>query len=370
MHRRYPLLVLLSLFVVGLIAWNCTTILRYAGLPFAFDPVNPQVAKIAQLHEVSLPPGLHPGDRLEYARQPPGARMDLFAVAEFATVREGHSLELVVTHADGTSSNVTVESLSLAPEPSFRVSIWLGFVWYILAGAIALMALWRGRDRAAWGIATWAIAFLSGMALYQAPAYDLQVLGFGLGAQTCFLLARVGFFFMADTIAASVLAPRNRRVLRYAFFIALAVGYAFELSYSLYFVYGAVLIPRIAAAIWVLPYAIAALTLLAAHRGAAPEARPRLRWTFWSGVILTFGILLSNVPLFGYEISYLVEIIAYVVAFSGLLYSVLRHRVVDMSFVVNRDRLQCDPGHRGGHFHPARKLCGEIRPRRAGKPCA
>ncbi|MGH8160709.1 MAG: hypothetical protein ACRESR_00880 [Gammaproteobacteria bacterium] len=336
MHRRYPLLTLLSLLVVGLTAWNCTTVLRYAGLPFSFARVSPHVARIARLHKVALPPNLQPGDRVDYARQPSSARMDLFAVAELATVRAGHSVQLVVTHPDGSHSRVRVASRPLAAEPSFRVSIYLGFAWYLLACLITLMALWRGRDRAAWGIAMWAIAFLAGMALYQAPVSDLLVLGCGLGAQICFLLARVGFFFMAAAVAAPALTPRNRRALRYAFIFSLVIGYAYELSYSLYFVYGAVLIPQIAAAIWVLPYAIATFTLLAAHHGAVAETRPRLRWMFWSGVILTFGILLSNVPLFGYEASYLVEIIAYVIAFSGLLYSVLRHRVVDMSFVVNR----------------------------------
>jgi hypothetical protein len=336
MHRRYPLLVILSLFVVGITVWNCVTILRYAGLPFALAPVSPRVAQVERLHQLPFPSGLKPDDRVEYARQPAITRMDLFAGVQLSTFRAGHPVELVVTHADGSRSRITVTSRRLAAEPSFGVSTYLGFAWYIIAGLIALMALWRGRDRAAWGIAVWAIAFLVGMALYQAPVQDLGVLALGLGAQICFLLARVGFFLMADAVAAPALTARTRRALRYAFILALAIGYAYEVSYSLYFVFGAVLIPQNAAAIWVVPYAIAAITLLAAHRGATAEARPRLRWMFWSSVVLTFGILLSNVPLLGYEASFLVEIIAYLAAYVGLLYSVLRHRVVDMSFVVNR----------------------------------
>ncbi len=336
MHRRYPLLVLLSLFVVGLTVWNCVTVLHYAGLPFALVSESPHAAKIERLHRVELPSSLNKDDRVEYARQAVTTRMDLYAGVDLATLRSGHSTDLVVTHADGSHSKTTVESRRLAAEPSFAVSTYLGFAWYVLAGLISLMALWRGRDRAAWGIAMWAIAFLAGQALYQAPVKDLSILGFGLGAQICFLLARVGFFLMADAVAAPALTPRARRILRYVFAATLIIGYTYEVSYSLYFVFGAVLIPQIAAAIWVLPYAIATFVLLLAHRSAAAETRPRLRWMFWSAAVLTFGILLSNVPLFGYEISYLVEIIAYLAAFVGLLYSVLRHRVVDMSFVINR----------------------------------
>ncbi|MGH8225117.1 MAG: GAF domain-containing protein, partial [Gammaproteobacteria bacterium] len=196
--------------------------------------------------------------------------------------------------------------------------------------------LWRGRDRTAWGIAAWAIAFQFGMACVEVPSFDQLAFGLGFASQIGFLLARIGFFVMADAIAAPALGPRTRRLFRYVFVASLVLGYAYELVYTLLLVYDATLIPQIAASIWVLPYAIATVMLLAAHHGAAPAARPRLRWMFWSAVVLVFGIYLSNVPLFGYPGSLLIEILAYIIAFIGLLYSVLRHRVVDMTFVLNR----------------------------------
>ncbi|MGH8272000.1 MAG: hypothetical protein ACRESG_06690, partial [Gammaproteobacteria bacterium] len=164
MNRRYPLLALLSLFVVALTAWNCTMVLRYTGLPFALDPVNSQVARVTQLHDLTLPPGLHPDDRVEYARQSITTRMDLLNVVEQANMSSGHVLPLAVTHADGHHTRVEVHTRDLHAEPTLRTTIYLGFFWYLLVCLIALMTLWRGRDRTAWGIAAWAIAFQFGMA--------------------------------------------------------------------------------------------------------------------------------------------------------------------------------------------------------------
>jgi hypothetical protein len=163
-------------------------------------------------------------------------------------------------------------------------------------------------------------------------------LGFALGfaAQIAYLVACIGFFMMAFAIAGPALSAVYRRRFVYIFVVAMLLGYAYELSYVLLFVYGAVLIPQITSLLWDLPYVVAGLLLLSGFHNAQPDWKPRLRWMFWSAVIIVLGILLSNAPLLGYPFSNLVEILAYFIGFCGLLYSVLRHRVVDMSFVVNR----------------------------------
>lgn len=336
MPRRYPLLALLSLFVVAVTAWNCTMLLGYSGLPFALDPVSTHTARVASLRGLALPPGLHDDDRVQFARQKLETRLDLLAVIEFATTAPDHNLPLVVTHRDGSHTKVSIPARRLSMNPAFHVSIFLGFTWFVLACLIALITLWRRHIRAAWGIAFWVIAFECGMAFYLAPANGWTVLGYALASQLCYVAARIGFFFMADAIAAPALTTRARRLFRIVFIVSLVCGYAYQLSYSLWFVFGGILIPLLVTLVWVLPYAVATAMLLAAHHGAAADVRPRLRWMFWSGVVLTFGILLSNYALFGYAVSYPIQILSYIVAFAGLLYSVLRHRVIDMSFVANR----------------------------------
>lgn len=335
-HRRYPLLVLLSVFTLFLTAWNCAMIPQRSGVPFSLEPVNRHEARIVRLHSFSLPPGLHAGDRVEFMRQDRATRMDLLAGIEMANTRRGHAIEMVVTHQDGSQARVRVPVKALQADPALRLSGYIAFAWLVIACLITLVTLWRGRDRAAWGIALWAIAFQCGAAFVDAPAFDQLTLAFGLASQIAYLVARIGFFVMAYAIAAPALGRPARKAFVYAFAVSLALGYAYELTYVLLFVYGATLIPQIASLVWVLPYAVAAALLMAGYRTAAEAERPRLRWMSWSSVVMVLGILLSNAPLLGFTASDLVEILAYFIAFSGLLYSVLRHRVVDMSIVINR----------------------------------
>jgi len=335
-HRSYPLLALLSVFAVLLAGWNCILFSRLSGIPMTLSDITPHQARVARLHSLPMPTGLHPGDRVEFARQSTATRMDLLASLNMLNIRQGHPLPLVVTRADGSSSRIPVSTRSLGADPAMRSVSYLGIAWSILSCLIILITLWRGRDRAAWGILLWAMAFQVGIAFDVAPTSDQ--LGFALDfvAQISYLVARIGFFVMAFAIAGPALSAINRRRFVSAFVAALLIGYAYELCYVMLFVYGTVLIPPITSLLWDLPYVIASLLLLSGFHNAEPAGKPRLRWMFWSAVIIVLGILLSNAPLLGYPYSNLVEVLAYFLGFCGLLYSVLRHRVVDMSFVINR----------------------------------
>lgn len=336
MRWRYPLIVLLSLLVLVVTAWNCMLTVNMSSVPFSLERIDSNMARIARLHNMELPAGLHAGDQVDFVRQNYPTRLTLLAVQEEANVRHGGQFTFTLTHSNGSHTKVEVPVRRLSAVPELRVSIGLGVCFYLLIGLAALLTLWRGRDRAGWAIAGWAIAFQCGMALTLMPAGGVAVLILGILSQVMFLLARVGFFFLADVLVGSTLAPGLRRILRCSFVVALAVGFGYELTYPLVLVFHALLLPSVLGLLWVLPYAVALLMLLLGHRHVALEERQRLRWIFWSALILIFGIALSNETFLGYPASYVVEVAAYVVALMGLLYAVLRHRVVDMSFIVNR----------------------------------
>lgn len=336
MRWRYPLIVLLSLLVLVVTVWNCMLTVNMSSVPFALERIDSDTARIARLHNMELPAGLHAGDRVDFVRQDYPTRLTLLAVQEEANVRHGGQFTFTLTHSDGSHTKVEVPVRRLSAVPELRISIGLGVCFYLLIGLAALLTLWRGRDRAGWAIAGWAIAFQCGMALTLMPVDGSAVLILAMLSQIMFLLARVGFFFLADVLVGSTLAPGLRRMLRCGFVIALAVGFSYELTYPLVLVFHALLLPSVLGLLWVLPYAVALLMLLLGHRHVVVEERQRLRWIFWSALILIFGIALSNETFLGYPASYVVEVAAYVVALMGLLYAVLRHRVVDMSFIVNR----------------------------------
>ncbi len=336
MHRRYPLLILLSLLVLAVTAWNCMMTVNMSSIPFALRRVDSHMARVARLRNMPLPDGLHARDRVDFARQDYATRLALLAVREEANVSPGRHFAFTVTHYDGSHTTVAVPVRKLSAVPELRVSIGLGVCFYLLIGLAALLTLWRGRDRAGWAIAAWAIAFQCGMALTLVPANGSPVLVLGGLSQVFFLLARVGFFVLADVLVGAALAPRLRSALRWCFAGALVAGFAYELTYPLVLVFRAVLLPGALGLLWVVPYGMSVLMLLLGHRNVAAEERQRLRWIFWSALILIFGIALSNEAFLGYPQSFMVEVGAYVLALVGLLYAVLRHRVVDMTFIVNR----------------------------------
>lgn len=336
MRRRYPLLILLSLLVLAVTAWNCVMTVNMSSIPFALQRVDGHMARVARLRNMPLPGGLHARDKVDFSRQDYATRLTLLAVREEANVGSGRQFAFTVTHFDGSHTTVAVPVRRLNAVPELRVSIGLGVCFYLLIGLAALLTLWRGRDRAGWAIAAWAIAFQCGMALTLVPANGSPVLVLGAVSQVFFLVARVGFFVLADVLVGSALAPRLRSALRWAFVAALVAGFGYEVTYPLVLVFGAVLLPGMLGMLWVVPYALAVLMLLLGHRNVVAEERQRLRWIFWSALILIFGIALSNEAFLGYPQSFVVEVGAYVIALVGLLYALLRHRVVDMSFIVNR----------------------------------
>lgn len=336
MRWRYPLFVLLSLLVLSLTAWNCILTVKMSSVPFSLKRIDSHTARITRLRNMPLPSGLHIGDRVDLGRQNNATRLTLLAVKEEANVRPDGQFAFVLTHFNGGHSTVDVPIRRLIAVPELRVSIGLGVCFTLLIGFAALLTLWRGRGLAGWAIAGWAIAFLCGTAVTLVPAYGVPVLVLGGVAQVFFLLARVGFFILADVLVGPVLAPGLRRGLRWAFAGLLLMGFGYELTYPMLMVFNAVFLPGALGMLWVLPYALSVLMLLLGYRNVAIEARQRLRWIFWSAVVLVFGISLSNEPYLGYPQSYMVEVAAYVISLIGLLYAVLRHRVVDMTLIVNR----------------------------------
>lgn len=335
MQNRYPLLVLLSVFIVVLTVWVGIRAMRASGLPFAVETSSARTLRVEALRGIPLPEGLHAGETVELRAQSFAVRNALLASLAESATGAGLTMDLVVDRA-GRRVEVPFTTRPLAAVSELRLAYYLAVLWAALLGLTALVTLWRGRDWGAWGIALWATAFQGGVALTAAPLSGMALLVVAVASPFLFLLARVGFYVMAETIAAPALPAPTRRVLRGCFVVFLLLGFAYEVASPVLFVVHAVILPQGIATVWALPYLLAAAVLLFGYRRADAALRPRLRWMFWSALVFTIGIQFSNVPLFGYPGSIVTKIVAYAVAMAGLLYAVLRHRLVDMSFVVNR----------------------------------
>jgi hypothetical protein len=335
MQRRYPILVLLSLLAVALAVWDGVRVMNASGLPFAVEPEGMRTVRIEPLHDIALPAGLSAGEIVETQAQTFAVRSAMLAALSEGHVQAGVTMSLMVNR-DGRLAAVPFTTRKLDNVRELRVASYLGLLWAALICLTVLIALWRGNNWGTWGISLWGIAFEAGVGLEIAPVAGVGLLIVAVAAPFLFMLARIGFYMMAESIAGPALAPATRRLLRWAFVGFLLAGLAYEVVSPLLFVFHALLIPQMVATIWALPYLLAAAMLLIGYRHADVQHRQRLRWMFWSTLVFVCGIQLSNVPLLGHPTSFMVKVAAYAVSMTGLLYAVLRHRVIDITFIVNR----------------------------------
>lgn len=333
MHRRYGHLILLTVFVVLACAYSGFRIFQPSGLPFSVNVVDAQTGVIEPIPGIPLPPALRAGDRIGLAAQPRSTRIAIFAVSP--SLRQTYAF---VIPRGGERVAVPVTSVDINAGTGMRWYQWAKLCDYVLLSGMALLALWRGRDRAAAGVALWAIATLAGQAINFVPSSGMLELGLFFGAIIFYLLARVGFYIMIESVVGSSLTPRTRTLWRVSFLLLLGVGAIQALGGRLIFVatgWAGFLLPQYGAALTA-PYLVPVALLFVSYRRADGIQRLRLRWMLWSSVVFVAAVLIGNTDVLGLLASTLTFPFLIVIAMAGFLYAVLRHRVVDVSFVISR----------------------------------
>ncbi|MDE2271386.1 MAG: hypothetical protein KGJ94_05315 [Xanthomonadaceae bacterium] len=339
MQRRYGLSILLTALVIlaGVyVAVSGMRQSRFKGLPFSVHVVDAQTAIVQPLPRLPLPPGLRAGDNIDLTALPPASRIAIDLPLNLATLPPGHTYNVTVRR-DGAHFAIPITSVGRNAVAASLILPLAGLCFTVLLSAIALLAVWRGRDRAAAGLVLWAVAFLIGMAANAVPSDGMPGLGLMLGANILFLLARVGFYVMAESMAGGALNSHARAWWRAGFLLLLALGAIESLGGPLAFVvagwaeplrpaYGLVL-----SASYLIPVAL----LLVSYRDAEVTQRLRLRWMVGSGAVFFAGIIMNNTPILGFPASLIVWQSMFAIAAAGFLYAILRHRVVDVAVVLN-----------------------------------
>ncbi|MDE1899391.1 MAG: hypothetical protein KGI40_00970 [Xanthomonadaceae bacterium] len=338
MHRRYGLLSLLTAAIIFAGAYTSLMAFRPAGLPFDVSVENAHTAVVEPVANIPLPQALRVGDRLDLAALSRSARIavSIMHLSNYSFPL-GQSYEFVI-HREAVPVTVSVTTVDLGTISNAWWFEWTTLSFILLLGVIALLVLWRGRDRAAAGMALWAIAFLVGLAFQHAQLSGLLGLSAWLGANVLYLIARCGFYIMIESMLGPSLTPRAQWLWRGSFLLLLAAGAVTRLGGPGLFVatgWAELLRPQygvVFSASYLVPLAL----LIKSYGYAIGAMRLRLRWALWSGVIFVVNIFLNNTAVLGSQVSSVVTNSALVLSLSGFLYAVLRHRVVDVSFVLNR----------------------------------
>lgn len=345
MHRRQGVLWLLTLVVViaiGYVGWRVFHPDQRSDLPFSTQFLG-HVEVVEAVDGVKLPVQLMPGDRIDLAALMPATRIALIKSANLNYLPSNSAYELVVRHAgpEGAQAIITVHSVTDAMETSAAQWVQWGLFSFLgypfCLSVIALLALWKGVGREAFGLALWAVAFLLGIALQFVPsdgAFGLAVL---LASNVLFLLARLSFYAMAEAMAAPLLTPRAARGWRMSFFVLLGLGVVQSLAGPLAFVAmsWAELMRPVYGVVLTLSYVTPVAMLFAALPRSSAAQRLRLRWVASSSAIYVAAIFLINSPIFG-PVSLVVARSMFSLSIMGLLYGVVRTRLLDFRVVLNR----------------------------------
>ena len=349
MHHRQGLRWILTLVIVmaiGYVGWGLFGPGQRFKLPF-FKFINAHSAMVLDEDGAPLPTQLRAGDQVDFSMLAPSARIALIKSTSLNILPKDSAYDLPIRHAgaEGVPTVITVHSIvsNHGKSPVQRLLGWglLSFLTYpFCLSVIAFLALWKGRGSDAMGLALWATAFLLGVALQFVPSDGGIGLAMFLGSSALFLLARFGFYAMAEAMAAPLLTTRAITIWRASFFALLGLGALQSLGGPLAFIaFGwAGLILPIYGVTLTLSYVLPVVMLFAALARArsSQQLRLRLRWVAGCGAIYVVAIFLTNTPLFGPVASLLIAHGIFSLSIVGLLYAVLRTRLLDFNVVLNR----------------------------------
>ena len=338
MHRRYGLLILLTAIIVLAAAYFGFMAFDASGLPFSVRIEDARTGVIVPLSGLALPERLHAGERFDLGVQPRSTRIAIAELVPNGQLLPSGKVYDFAIHHGLTAATVSVRATSLEAGAGQAEQRWLELFEALLTGAIALAAVWRGRNRAAAGLALFATTFLAGRAIGSIPCEGAAGLAAVLGAWVLFLIARAGFYVMAESMAGAAVGPRARACWRGGFLLLLGAGAMITMGGPLIYVtrgWAELLRPPygvVATASYLLPVAL----LFVSYHRAELAQRLRLRWMVWSGGLFVAGIALGNTPITGPRVSANAQEVMQALGLTGFLYAILRHRVVDLRVMFSR----------------------------------
>ena len=332
-------IILISVVYAGIPIFN---VFHPSALPMSIGNVDAHTRVVVPLPGVALPEGLHAGEHIDLAEQSPSTRAAMVAESEyFIHPLPPAQVYRVVVERDGMRIAVPVRTIGWDTISGFRSAMWMGFLVSLFEGAIALAVVWRGRDRAAVGLALFVTGDLIGRGLGWTPSRGVAGLVALLETWTLYLLARVGFYIMAESIAGAGLSARARRGWRAGFLVLLGAGALVALVGPVVFVttgWGFVELLQQGMFFGLTlgaSYLISVALLFVGYHRAEGADRARLRWMLWGGGLFAVGIIVLDVKLLG-PASFIASHFAQSLGLVAFLYAILRHRVVDVKVVISR----------------------------------
>lgn len=333
--------------------WILSVMLAIAGssLPFMpsttlpFDTYSGGGGKIvikASSLGFPLPAGLKPGDVIR------DDQMDIASRAYLnAGVNDPPETQIpLVVERDGRLLHVPVQLDRVPNTLKFLLfqGAFIALTWLELA--LGLLILWRGRHRAAQGIAIWCLtdAVSTIVRSIPMPAPVGDYIGYAVTDLLATPLQLYGLFLVADGLTSETSSTWRRWEVR-GFFLSLiayvgivwinripyaVAGHTWNQQAEFYGIF----------ALHIVCFAIPIAMLFLAYRSVSIATRLRIRWVFLSLLMLVLSYFTFAVGFFGINMPLLLytwlQALLTGAALCGFTYAVLRHQLVPVRWVVNR----------------------------------
>lgn len=343
MSRGFLVRLLLSALTVAcfaVIGWNIVTEQPDTVLPLRWQqgPQDPSL-RVRARPGMPLPAPLDEGDIIDLGAM---SVADRSALLNPGVMAPGDTLTLSVLH--GGHRARTVVTAAAAPRTRlFLLNHWTYAFGMPFLLAMALLTLWRGRDWTAWGL----------FALSFAALLENGVRSIDLAPLTAFWIFQPvtlvndlgtipGLYMMAESLAAGWWTPRARMLARTAVACAWLLMVSTRIARDVAWTYAGILLPpALERARYEVLYTFLVLivgVLLIGYRHAPREKRLRIRWVLLSTAVIAASVILQNV-IDSVEHPYLNALFRWpipAIAILGYLYAILRTRIVDVAFVIDR----------------------------------
>jgi hypothetical protein len=309
-----------------------------AGFTSSIQSVSRCVVRIVTVNAADAAAGLREGDDILLSRMTPPART---AIAWNGTpTQTGHAGDTIRLAVQRGNSVQFIAYKLRHTDTALKFAFQLGFKFFLLA--IGVFVLWRGRERAATVLGIWCLGV--GVGLPDAWWGGLPLGGrvFG-GALTAALwtYSPLMLYLVVESIATGV-SRRAVLIARSAMLLAVAPALILNtVNATAQAQTGCALVNLTP---WMVNGAFSAAQLViiaffaVSYLRTTGIARQRVRWVFWAFMISRFGVLLN---LFNRLLVHPVHLsgaewLTVMIFPLGCAYAILRHRIIDVNFVLNR----------------------------------
>jgi hypothetical protein len=338
MKSRASTASVLTFLAVGLLLIEIVSWSQSARFGPTLNLISRCSSQIVALSAGDRTSGLQLGDTLLLDKMDAPTRVAVFyRYLPMQISRAGQTVKLIVQRDEQI---LTVPYLFRHTDSFTTFLAQLGFKLFVLG--VGLFVLWRGRDRASLLLGFWSAGVSVALpdAWWGALPTAGQLLG-GLITGAIWTYSPFVLYLVIESIATNV--PRQVMLAARAA-MALLVAPAFfsstvnEATQALTGCSLVALSPWIVNALFTASQLVIVAFFVFSYVRSTGVVKQRIRWIFWAFLISRFGVLLNLFNRLSTHPVHLsgVEWLTVMIFPLGCAYAILRHRIIDVNFVLNR----------------------------------